>query len=69
MAREELRAELLEANQVIAAVIEEINVAAESEPMRVLFLRAELGIVTIISSCIFTVVGFQLRGFVKTLYA
>ena len=69
VAREELRAELLEANQVIAAVIEEINVAAESEPMRVLFLRAELGIVTIISSCIFTVVGFQLRGFVKTLYA
>jgi hypothetical protein len=67
-AREDLRAELLEANEVIAAVIEEVNCAAEVAPMRVMFLRAELGIVTIISSAIFTVVGFQLRGFIKMIY-
>ena len=63
-----MRAELLEANEVIAAVIEEVNCAAEVAPMRVMFLRAELGIVTIISSAIFTVVGFQLRGFIKMIY-
>jgi hypothetical protein len=67
-AREDLRAELLEANEVIAAVIEEINCAAEVAPMRILFLRAELGIVTIISSSIFAVVGFQLRGFITMIY-
>ena len=49
-------------------MIEEVNCAAEVAPMRVMFLRAELGIVTIISSAIFTVVGFQLRGFIKMIY-
>ena len=66
-AREDLRAELLEANEVIAAVIEEINCAEEVAPMRV-FLRAELSIVTIISSAIFAVVGLQLRRFIEMIY-
>jgi hypothetical protein len=48
-------------------VIEEINCAEEVAPMRV-FLRAELGIVTIISSAIFAVVGLQLRRFIEMIY-
>ena len=60
--REELIAELEAANAVMAAVIDEVESAGDVEPMRVLFLRAEPAVVSILMSAILAVVAVQLRG-------
>jgi hypothetical protein len=60
--REELLAELEASNAVMAAVIDEVSSAGEVEPMRVLFLRAEPAVVSILMSAILAVVAVQLRG-------
>ena len=61
-AREELIAELEASCAVMSAVIDEVTSAGEVEPMRVLFLKAEPAVVSILSSAIFAVVAIQLRG-------
>jgi hypothetical protein len=59
---EELIAELEASNEIMEAVIAVVSSAGEVEPMRVLFLRAEPAVVSILVSAIFTVVALQLRG-------